>query len=437
MRAMPMPVLALVAVVFFGRASGEPATPDQLGTGNTPPAAGEPDAYGRLDVEFLSIPSEELEGFKDLFDGARVSDLPDILKKSGGKVVFSASTGIRTGAGPTTIQIGNGQFVIVPKVIPPDQLSVEGRFSGTVSSSFNSVLQSGYYQLLVILDQPSRPGTKDSFNAIIARMPKIEGLDPGGPSVELTPFRSSGTPDPHSLPPAVTALGDSPPAPPAALAPANSGRLLYFNAGDNTRGFAPGYGNVSFSVHNHALVGASGGGWSALPVLLEGNFEFDYDVYGDSGDVDSDIVFVDEELNNVGILVNNCPQNTDTPTVNILSNKHLNDQGFYFDSTRLSGAPSTRFPNCTWTHVRIIKKGNILTDDVGGQVISANLEKVSFPISARLGLGYYATQNLGGTGQIRYANLRLVQLPDEASDSCPAAHSEPTTAVKSSAYDPD
>jgi len=216
-----------------------------------------------------------------------------------------------------------------------------------------------------------------------------------------------------------------------------SQKLLYVNAGDTTDGFLLAYGNLSFSVDQHVLIGASGGGWDKLPVLLKGDFQVDFDVYGDSNDVDSNILFVDE-LNGEGIEVNNCPQDTDTPTLGIKYSTHLCDhEGYYFDQTTLVSAASTKFPNRTWTHVTITKKGNILTDNVGGQVISTSVENENFPAAARLGLGYYSTQNLGGNGLIRYAHIRVVQLLNEGSAPAPSSEKTSSPAVKPAAQNWD
>jgi hypothetical protein len=199
-----------------------------------------------------------------------------------------------------------------------------------------------------------------------------------------------------------------------ALARGSDAKVLYSNPGDNITGFDLMYGNPCFSVDpQHDLLGASGGGWFALPVVLTGDFQLDFDVYGDSGDVDSDIIFADDQTG-AGIEVNDCPQNTDTPTINIKWSANLcTHQSFYFDLTTLASAPSTNFPNFTWTHIRITKKGNTLTDNVGGQVILADVSNGKFPTEARLGLGYYSTQNLGGAGLIRYAHIRVIQLSTE------------------------
>ena len=195
---------------------------------------------------------------------------------------------------------------------------------------------------------------------------------------------------------------------------APAGKVLYENKGDNTTGFELMYGNVSYSVVDHYLLGASGGGWDALPVVLKGDFQVDLDVYGDSGDVDANLIFADDNTG-AGFIVNDCPQDTDTPTIGIKTSTNLcTHDTFYYNLTTLVGAPSTKFPNCTWTHIRITKRGNALTDDVGGQVISTDVSGANFPAAARFGLGYYTTQNLGGAGLIRYAHIRVIQLGESA-----------------------
>ena len=196
-----------------------------------------------------------------------------------------------------------------------------------------------------------------------------------------------------------------------------AGKVRYENPGDNIKDFELMYGDLSYSVVDHYVLGASGGGWFALPVVLKGDFQVDLDVYGDSGDVDSDLIFADDNTG-AGFQICNCPEDTDTPTINIRTSTNLcTHETFYYSLTTLVSAPSSHFPNNTWTHIRITKKGNTLTDDVGGQIISTDVSNANFPAAARFGLGYYATRNLGGAGQIRYAHIRVVQLPAESAAS--------------------
>jgi len=187
----------------------------------------------------------------------------------------------------------------------------------------------------------------------------------------------------------------------------------YSNSGDNSKGFALRYGSAKFTSNEAELVGASGGGWYALPVKVSGDFQISFDVYNNSNDGDSHLLLVNDSTN-AGIDVRNSPQGTDTPSINIFSGTNLVDyQQFYFprpDAT-LASAPTTDFPNATWTHVVITKRGNILTDSVGGQSIQADLSDVSPASIDRVGLGYYATSNLGGAGQLRYRNIVVMPAP--------------------------
>lgn len=215
-----------------------------------------------------------------------------------------------------------------------------------------------------------------------------------------------------------------------------SPKILYANAGDNTEGFELRTGGISFSVQQHVLVGSTGNGWFSLPVKVRGDFQMDFDVYGDANDVDSNIFFVDP-LNGEGILINNCPQETDTPTLSINTSHSLLDPNCLFAMQALALAPSTKFPNRTWTHIRITKKGNILTDDVGGQILSTDLSSANFPGEAMVGLGYYSTPNLGGNGLIRYAHIRIIQLPVESSVSSPSPEKTPTPAAQSAEHNFD
>jgi len=184
---------------------------------------------------------------------------------------------------------------------------------------------------------------------------------------------------------------------------------LYCNSGDNTDGFSLRLPDASFSTDGTELIGASGGGWYALPVTATGDFKVEFDVYGNSGDVDSDTLLVDDETN-AGILLNNCPQGTDTPNLNVCySDNFTNSSNFFFPSDVLSSAGSTSFPNETWVHVIITKKGNTLTDNVGGQIITADLTDLDLSSTLRIGLGYYATTNDGGVGNIEYKNIKVTQ----------------------------
>ncbi len=186
----------------------------------------------------------------------------------------------------------------------------------------------------------------------------------------------------------------------------------YIDAGDNMKGFSGRYGNPTLRSDGKTLNAFPGGGWYALPLRASGNFKIEFDVYNDSNDGDSHLLLVDDATN-AGIDVRNSPQGTDTPTINIFYAKNLatyND--FYFPGAALATANTTAFPNRTWTHVVITKVGNKLTDNCGGQVISADLGKIFFPPRARIGLGYYSTNYQGGKGTMQYRNIHITEIPD-------------------------
>ena len=189
-----------------------------------------------------------------------------------------------------------------------------------------------------------------------------------------------------------------------------AGPPLYVNRGDNTTGFTLKYGNPSFTVDDNKLVGTEGGGWFALPIVVRGDFQIDFDVYGDSGDVDSYLILTDDNSKG-GIMFRNCPEDTDDSSIAIHYIADLTDHDlFYFPHKPLIFATATNFPNKTWVHIMITKVGNMLTDNVGGQVISADASRQNLPAAIRIGLGYYSTTNLGGNGQIGYANIRIVAI---------------------------
>jgi len=191
-----------------------------------------------------------------------------------------------------------------------------------------------------------------------------------------------------------------------------SAQVLYSNSGNNTTGFALQYGNVSYSTNGAYLTGASGGGYVNLPLTINGNFQMSFDVYGNSNDVDSDILFLSAGTA-AGIQIRNCPQNTDTPNLYLEGGTHFADyEGFYWDNTVLAQAPSTNFPNETWTHITITKNGNTLIYNVGGQILTTDLTSLNLSSSLNIGLGYYATTTLGGVGQIEYRNILITATPE-------------------------
>jgi hypothetical protein len=187
---------------------------------------------------------------------------------------------------------------------------------------------------------------------------------------------------------------------------------LYYNPGNNTTGFTTQYGNLSYSSNGIDLIGASGGGYVTLPLTVSGNFQMTFDVYGNSNDVDSDILFLSSGTD-AGIQIRNCPQNTDTPNLYLEEGTHFADyNGFYWDNTVLATAVSTNFPLQTWTQITITKNGNTLIDNVGGQILTTDLTFLNLASTLDVGLGYYATTTLGGVGQIEYSNILITTVPE-------------------------
>jgi hypothetical protein len=186
---------------------------------------------------------------------------------------------------------------------------------------------------------------------------------------------------------------------------------LYVNSGTNTTGFTLKFSDPSFTVDNNMLVGPVGGGWVALPVCVTGDFQIDFDVYPDANDAGAYLILFDN-ASKKGINVANSTNTSyglHSLEINLVDDLTDHDQ-FYYTHDTLATAEAKNFPNQAWTHVTIIKKGNTLTDNVGGQVISADLSKANLPAMLQVGLSYYATTNMGGDGQIGYINLRVVGL---------------------------
>ena len=98
------------------------------------------------------------------------------------------------------------------------------------------------------------------------------------------------------------------------------------------------------------------------------------------------------------------------PSISISSMPNLYDfdQLFYHHNT-IASAIAQNFPDQVWTHITITKVGHTLTDCVGGQTISTEVTDGIWPAKAPLGLGYYATKNVGGDGRMAYANIRVIQ----------------------------
>ena len=357
-------------------------------------------AYGRLDVEFLSVPSSQLEALRNLFDTTKVSDLSTFLMKAGGKIFASTSTGVRSGQEPVTLQVGGGQFTIAPQKIAPDQLSVNGAYTGAFSCPFTSLLQPGYYQLLMANDQSMQTSSAHSFNVIVTRIQEVHWTKNATPqsSEDFTAISSGLVDRPRSQ---------------------EAKRVVYVNPGNNTTGFIVKSAEPNFTVIRNTLVANAEGhhgrdddtGWFALPASVTGDFQIDFDVFPDAKDAASWVVLFDN-TSNCGIVVSNSTETSfGTHSLDINSMEDVTDYNqFFFRHATLANSETGKFSDHTWTHIRIIKKGNRLSDDVGGQIISTDLSNANFPQVARVGLGYYATKNLGGNGQFGYANIRIVEL---------------------------
>ena len=90
----------------------------------------------------------------------------------------------------------------------------------------------------------------------------------------------------------------------------------YTNSGNNLNGFIVKYG-PPLTTDGTNIIGM-GGGWSTMPVEVTGAFIISYQVYGDSGDVDSHFLLIDDTTNG-GIDLRASPEGTDTPSINIFS----------------------------------------------------------------------------------------------------------------------
>jgi hypothetical protein len=420
-----MAVMPLLAVLFFIKAEGQASSQSDIAVQptakvsrllpdsdsddvdlaarpETPPISSQ--AYGRLDVKFLSIPPDKLDLFRDLLDRpSGCTDLTDVLKQSDGKVVASTSTGLRTGGDGAMLEIADSRLTLLPKVVAPNQFYVEGRITrATFSGTFNCFLRPGSYQLLVLWDQPPHAGIKDSYNAVVARLPEIHWDNQ--PQLVGTPAPRPG----H---------GPIPPDPPAPISPKKTDKVLYTNHGDNTEGFDVKFYHPNFTPHNHVLIGNDPGhhsrdddsGWLALPVSVESDFRIDYDVYSDARDGSGWLILFDDSSKK-GLCLSSSPRGSSANSINIFAMENLTDRDSVFDqNVKLATASTTNFPDQTWTHVTITKAGNMLTENVGGQIISTELPVDSLPKKIHVGLGYYATKNLGGDGEMSFANILVVE----------------------------
>jgi hypothetical protein len=220
------------------------------------------------------------------------------------------------------------------------------------------------------------------------------------------------------------------------------GHMLYTNSGNNTEGFRTAYGNALLKSDGRCIVESNGGTWSLLPVKVTGDFKITYDILNNSLDGDAHLLLVDPATNG-GIDVKNCPQGTDTPFNYIFSGSNFADYNqFFFPSLQntLVTEPATSFPVASWTHVIITRKGNVITDNVGGQIIRADVGKLNLPATLRVGLGGYATTFGGGVGCLSFRNLTVARDSSSAGSEdetpvAPAPPVDPYAQLRANPYD--
>lgn len=376
------------------------------------------EAHGRLDIEYLLIPEAKLTAFADAFDtNNTAASLDALLKLTGGKVVASASTTICLGGDGTMLEIAESRLTLRPRISSATEFHLDGRLTrSTFSSTFDILIAPGQYQLFLLWNQPPHGGTKDPYNAVVARMREITVESPNG-EVRTLVTNPGPLPEPPVPPVPPPAPDAGIPAPPPPLPPA--GKILYENRGDNTKGFAIRYSAPNFTPHGVMLVAndpVSGCrpdavGWMSLPVALPGDFQIDFDVRADANDAMSWTMLFDDATNKGIFICNRTNTSFGDASLSIVALTDLTQyQQIFNHNGALAGAHSEKFPDQTWTHVRITKTGKMLRDDVGGQVISTTLPDGALSTNSHLGLGYYATKNVGGNGQMQYANIRVIPL---------------------------
>ncbi len=399
----------LIAFFFYLRAddpvnlSGDPPTPPvPLDAGN---------AHGRLEINYVLVPPDKLAAFADAFDPSHtVADLGDVLKATGGKVVARASTSLVLGGDGAMLEIADSRLTLRPRVASATAFHLEGRLTrASFSGSFDVLLTPGMYQLFISWDQPPRGGAKDPYNAIVARMREIT-LE--GPNGDVHTLHAEQNPPPAPQPPQ-----PMPPIPPAPPPLPKVKKVLYENRG-NTKGFGPGFAHPSFTPHDTMLVAndpasgcpADASGWMSIPAWLTGDFQIDLDVRADANDAMSWVMLYDDATRKGLFVCNRTNTSFGDPTHSIvnLTDVTTYDQIFnHGPGPVLASANALKFPNQTWTHVTITKVGNRLFDSVGGQVLTAEIPHGTLSAKIHVGLGYYATKNVGGNGQMEYANIRM------------------------------
>ena len=184
----------------------------------------------------------------------------------------------------------------------------------------------------------------------------------------------------------------------------------YSNSGNNITGFTIKFGG-GVTTNGSELV-VAGGTWDTIPAIVTGNFRISYQVYNNSFDGDSHFLLLNPGTTG-GIDVTNSPQSTDTPKINITSGTDFTNYNQYYFPTPTAvraSANTTSFPNQQWTSIIVSRNGNILTDNVGGQIIQTDVSSF-LGDSVQLGLGGYATPYAGGVGQLLYRNVAAVPEP--------------------------
>ncbi len=176
-KAIPGILFGLVLAFLFSVRADEPSLAPVL-----PQAPFDlNEAHARLDVDYVEVPPDKLGLFSDRFDATGASpDLADILRKTDGRIVASASTSLCLGGDGTMLEMAGSRLTLQPRVIAQNQFHLDGRVTrSTFSGTFDVLLQPGVYQLFILWDQPAPRGDRDPYNAIVARVREIsvEGAD--------------------------------------------------------------------------------------------------------------------------------------------------------------------------------------------------------------------------------------------------------------------
>ncbi|HEX4139850.1 MAG TPA: hypothetical protein VHY09_05845 [Candidatus Methylacidiphilales bacterium] len=417
MKAMRGVTLGLLVAFCFSVRADEPVN---LAGSPPGPQLDLDEAHGRLDIAYVLVPEAKMAAFADAFGpNSAAPDLDAILKQTGGKVVASASTSLVLGGDGAMLEIADSRLTLRPRATSPTLFHLDGRLTrATFSSTFDVLLTPGQYQLFLMWNQPPHGGSKDPYNAVVAHMREIVMEGPNGEVHSLT-VAPSPEPEPGPVPPLPAPVrGRITPAP---LPLPKTGQILYENNG-NTTGFETKYAEPNFTVRDHMLVAndpASGcrpdaTGWMAIPAWLTGDYRIDFDVRADANDAMSWLMLFDDTSHKGIFVCNRTNTSFGDPSLSIVRLDDVTLYGQIFNhpaSAALAEANAQKFPDQAWTHVSICKIGNRLIDNVGGQILTAEIPKGALPAKVHVGLGYYATRNVGGNGQMAYANIRMIPQP--------------------------